>query len=402
MKKSNMKMKVNSIFLSLMCMLLISTPYIAQRSNNIIKLCLELALIILIIANISVSSKCIKKNVPIIVYFIAIVVSTYINHGFASRTLNAIITGGAYVLFYFLTEVFSEKHSNVYVASIVRNNFLFYMIILDFLVIITRGEGLGGFEEAVYLIGNKFMLSYLHMAILALINLENRKLIPERMKRIRIIGFFFYSAFILYIADTTTGLIGCAFVAAFMFIFQKKPKWVNILSKPIMPLIFFLGLNAIFLLTDLILNNSLLTEFFLARSHTSTILSGRVPMYRIAMTAISQNPVWGYGLNYDIVEKTLSFGNAQNGLLKSLLDFGIIGTIAFILVLFMTFRNAEKSNGALKTGYIAFVYGMILCSLVEVNLAAIFMLVCACMNSAEIGGKKAVNIRIRNEHEGGS
>lgn len=376
------KVKVNSAIICLMCLLLLASPYIAQRVNNIIRLSLELILAILIVVKFHVSQKVAKNIFPIILYVLIMVLTTFLAHGMGSRIFNAIVTGGAYVLFYFLIITLSEKYTCKYVINIVRNNLMLYMIILDFFVIVTAGKGLGGkLEESVYLFGNKFMLSYLHMAILAFINFDSHKKISGKTKVIRIILFFLYSMLILYISDTTTGIVGCVFVAAFLLTFMKRKKIIDFLSKPIVPVLFFLGINAVFLLTDVILNNRILESFFLARSHTSTILSGRVTMYKIAMTAISHSPIWGYGLNYDIVQTTLSFGNAQNGLLKSLLDFGIVGTISFLIVLYTTFKNSEKNNETTKIGFLAFIYGMLLCSLVEINLAAIFMLVCASMNA---------------------
>ena len=109
------------------------------------------------------------------------------------------------------------------------------------------------------------------------------------------------------------------------------------------------------------------------------------------MEAIAKNPIWGYGINYDIVRTTLSFGNAQNGLLKMLMDYGVIGTIMFTLVLFTTFKNAYKTNdNNRKAGSIAFIYAMLFCSLVEINLTSIFMLICAFLNSMSSVNNKMI------------
>ncbi len=227
------------------------------------------------------------------------------------------------------------------------------------------------------------MTSYLHMLILALINV-NRSSLSKWKKTIRILLFLLYSLFICVIADTSTGLFGCLTVATVSIIIMWWPLIIQIMSKPYVVIVFFIGLNAVFLLSDFILNNTAFESFFMARSHTSTILSGRVLMYQISMDAIVQSPIWGYGINYDIVQKTLSFGNPQNGILKLLLDYGIVGTVLFCIVLFTTFKNSRFSQYKdLKEAYIIFVYGMLLCSLVEINLAAIFILACAALNSTE-------------------
>lgn len=118
-------------------------------------------------------------------------------------------------------------------------------------------------------------------------------------------------------------------------------------------------------------------------------------MYRIAIQSISTNKVWGYGVNYDIVQQTLSFGNPQNGLLKILLDYGVIGFILFCGILWKTFNLLSKANLQNKDfGLVAFVYSMLFCSLIEINLDSLFFffiaLVLGCANSYMEKGKKAI------------
>jgi O-antigen ligase len=275
------------------------------------------------------------------------------------------------------------------VIRVVKKNIIVYMIILDVFAILTLGKGLGGsglggeIEESVYLLGNKFVVSYLHMVVLAFINQVEGKTFSNRKKLRRVILFLLYSLFICKLIDTTTGMVGCLVVAMILIISIYCPRVIRLMWDPRVVLIFFFGINAIFLLTDYVLGNSSLTSFFLARSHTNTILSGRVIMYKISMEAIAKNPIWGYGLNCEVVLEKLSYGNAQNGLLKMLLDQGVVGTVLFAFVLFSTFSNAKKSKDPKNTvGSIAFIYAMLFCSLVEINLASTFMLICALLNGA--------------------
>ena len=106
-------------------------------------------------------------------------------------------------------------------------------------------------------------------------------------------------------------------------------------------------------------------------------------MYKICMDAIASNPIWGYGINYDIVQTTLSFGNPQNGILKMLLDSGIVGTVSFILVLYTMIPKNKSFFTERQFALIAYIYAMLLCSLVEINISAIFMLSCALLSSSK-------------------
>ena len=124
-------------------------------------------------------------------------------------------------------------------------------------------------------------------------------------------------------------------------------------------------------------------------SHTDTLLSGRLPMYKIVIKCISTNGIWGYGINYDIVQQTLTFGNPQNGLLKMILDYGFIGFVLFCVVLEKSFNCLNKINiSNTDFGLVLFIYGMLFCSLIEINLDSLFFfflaLIYCCANSYKL------------------
>ncbi len=370
----NRKGKVSflSLQLSLTFLLIIASPYISQRINNIIKLCIEIMLIATMITGSKLKRKAVETCIPTIIFLCSTCFSSFRWSGLSSRFMNTFVTGTAYVLFFYI--IYSScKIKQERVNAIIKNNLIFYIVILDFFVLVTRGKGLGGLSEAVYLLGNKFMVSYFHMALLALIIGDYKK--KSNVTIFKIILLSIYSVMICRIADTTTGVLGIIFMLFFWFVANQKPNIYKLLSNPIVIISFFVGSNAIFLLSNIIINNSVISNFLLEHSHTDTLLSGRLPMYKIVMNAISTNWVWGYGINYDIVQATLSFGNAQNGLLKMILDYGVVGTVAFIMIIFFAFKKSRGScQGRVNVGIISFIYGMLFCSLVEINLDALFFL----------------------------
>lgn len=372
MENKKGKISFLSLQLSLTFLLIIASPYIAQRVNNIVKLCIEIMLIIIIITGFKLQKKAVQICFPAIVFLCSTCFSSFRWSGMSSRFMNTFVTGIAYVLFFYIIYSSGKKNQGR-VNVIIKNNLIFYTGILDFFVLITWGKGLGGLPEAVYLLGNKFMVSYFHMALLALIIDEHEK--KNNATAFKVVLFSVYSVIICRIADTTTGVLGIIFILLFWFMVNKKLNIYKLSSNPIVVIIFFLGSNAIFLLSNIIINNSVISNFLLKYSHTNTLLSGRLPMYKIVMNAISTNWVWGYGINYDIVQTTLSFGNAQNGLLKMILDYGVVGTVAFITIIFFAFKKSRKScQVKVNVGIISFIYGMLFCSLVEINLDALFFL----------------------------
>lgn len=376
------KMKFSAFTLSIMCLLLIASPYISQRLNNVIKLGIEIMLFLLLLKKGKINRRMLIGLLPITLFFISTCYSTFRAFDFGSRFINSIITNGSYLTFYIFIGLVSIKMGSEYVMRVINKNLFFYMFILDLFVVITMGRGLGGQNEAVYLIGNKFMVAYLHMYTQAFIN-EDGKRRDDIKKFRRMFLFFVYSCAICIISDTTTGIIGCLCVFMLQILCFKKNKIFDLLCHPVSVIVFFLGINGLFLLTDIIMNNSVISTFFLARSHTSTMLSGRIAMYKISMEAISKNIIWGYGINCDIVYKMLSFGNAQNGILKMLLDYGMIGTIAFCITLLYAFKEKGRNRTADEDACIIFIYAMLFCSLVEINLAGTFMLACALLNGTK-------------------
>ena len=231
------------------------------------------------------------------------------------------------------------------------------------------------------------MVSYFHMALLGL--LINKDWEKGRKRKISIFLYFIYSVMICRVADTMTGVIGLLFIFLFWIIFYTNKKFYQLLIKPLSVLSFFIGLNALFLLSNVLLQNEFIASFLMKYSHTDTLLSGRLPMYKIVIKCISTNGIWGYGINYDIVQQTLTFGNPQNGLLKMILDYGFIGFVLFCVVLEKSFNCLNKINiSNTDFGLVLFIYGMLFCSLIEINLDSLFFfflaLIYCCANSYKL------------------
>ena len=83
------------------------------------------------------------------------------------------------------------------------------------------------------------------------------------------------------------------------------------------------------------------------------------------------------------MEEILGFGNAQNGVLKIIVDSGIVGLIGYALLVYRSMKSNENSS---KEGWAltAFVYCMIIASIVEINLTDyLFFLTIAIIFSAK-------------------
>lgn len=179
---------------------------------------------------------------------------------------------------------------------------------------------------------------------------------------------------IVHVIDCNTGIVGCLVIALVHLISFRKNNLIEIMSKPTTIITFFVLSTFLLVGTDLLLNNQYINNIFGKFSHTSKLLSGRLDMYAITLNGIKAALWMGHGINCTLVQDVLSWGNPQNGLLKMLLDFGIIGTASFLLLIYDSTKNNRNNNKQIEYSMLAFVYGMIICSMVEINLSGLFYL----------------------------
>lgn len=366
---TRVKISKYSIVISLTCLLLISSPYIQQTYNNLIKACLEAAVIIFLVVD-DCMYKSDKKilTIPLVFSFLTCF-STFRWSGFSTRLLNNIVTIGSYVTFFLVFNYCLKRIDPSRVINSIKHNILFYTCVLDFFVLVTWGKGLGGMDEAVYLLGNKFITSYMHMAYFALLFFSGKKYKEDKKV---VLAYWVYSLVICKIADCTTGMIGISVLMFLMFISERKDRIYNVLKRPILFVACLIIPNILLLLTDILTSSKFFSNFFLKYSHTNTMLSGRLTMYQIVLKSIEENWVWGYGINYDVVYQKLGFGNPQNGLLKILLDYGVVGTVCFVILACFALYNLKKVDYIQLKGPLFFIYAMLICSLVEINFNALF------------------------------
>ena len=370
-----MKIKIKSIILVLVCLLILNIPYLSQKMNNMINLVIESFLLIYMFTKLHTKHS-LKSNIYVLLFWLLMVMCTFLNFKFTSRTLNAFVTGAQYFLLFYYISYFSKKDSLQSVVNLLWKYFLFVILIADFIVILSGGNGIWNQDivQRYYLIGNKFTVSYYHMFVLSLFLAQNVNV--KRAKHRNLIFFLLlaYSIFICRVIDCNTGIVGCLVIALVHLISFRKNNLIEIMSKPTTIITFFVLSTFLLVGTDLLLNNQYINNIFIKYSHTSKLLSGRLDMYAITLNGIKAALWMGHGINCTLVQDILSWGNPQNGLLKMLLDFGIIGTASFLLLIYDSTKNNRNNNKQIEYSMLAFVYGMIICSMVEINLSGLFYL----------------------------
>lgn len=364
--------------------MIINIPYLTQTTNNIKTLIIEAAILYYLIRD-KYELKYVKENVPIIMFWVAMVFCTLHATGISTRAINSFVTGFSYVLLFLMIGHFATRRSLQMVVNGFFSIFLFLGIVTDLVVFITKGNGVGGYSIVkLYLLGNKFFVSYLHMLLLVLFYAQDEITLKEKRKKVVFWITLFYSAFVCNFIDCNTGIIGLLVIGVIGIFVDRRSKVCEIISRPEVYVGVFVGLSFLLVGTNVILGNVFIKQLLTRYSHTNEILTGRVDMYRIAIAAILNNPIFGDGINSTIVSDILTWGNAQNGLLKMLLDYGIVGTGFFIYVCWSSLKDCgyKLKNSLILYGMIAFLYGMAVCSMVEINLSGFYFMALAIVKTA--------------------
>jgi O-antigen ligase len=287
------------------------------------------------------------------------------------------VTGTKYILFFVIIEYLCRKNGKQYVFNTLWKIFFIFILIIDIAVLGTGGRGIGGNEVLpFYILGNKFAVSYYHMFILILFLLQNSYIKKEKIRKKVFYLLLVYSIAICVLVSCNTGIIGCL-VIGLMFVLSsnvKKNFIFDFISRPAVFIVFFIGITFLLVGTDILLSSDIIQNIVTNVLNRNMSLTGRLQMYQVALEAITKKPFWGYGINSTYIEDALIWGNAQNGLLKMLLDYGVIGTIVFIYVCFNAIDKGISSKNLNEISYplTTFLYGMIICSMVEINLSALF------------------------------
>lgn len=325
-----------------------------------------------ILTNIKYSN--IKKMKSILILILIIFLSTFYNNNYNTGLSNGIF----YFLQFASLFIYTSSIANKYTIDKCVNYYyyasLILMIIMDVSVLIGIDLDRTHYQNLItYLLGNKFMVSYLHMQAFGLYSLKNYRQ-QEKYNKIKTIIFGISGILICKYVDCSTGIVG-NFLILILLLMPIRDKEKKLMTNSTFILILFLVLNLLLLSGQILLQNGLIKYVIENILNESMTLTGRTKIYEIMGKIILKKPLLGYGYNSDIITIILGYGNAQNGILQFLLDCGIAGTISFFIVLW---NYTKKQKNFLKNWSLyCMLYAFLVCSLVEVCLKFNFFIIIA-------------------------
>lgn len=263
-------------------------------------------------------------------------------------------------------------------------NFLFrYIMILviatDVLLFTKLVTFYDGNHEA-YLVGTKFIVSYLHMDLLMLWFLKSgvTSLRLKNMPKLLLAVLAIYLVIVSVRVQCMTGVLGCVILfICYLLIDRPSRKGLSVLNSPAT-----LSLSMLFCLlfpfvSELIVSIPAVNYFVVSVLGRNENLTGRVEIFEIFSSKMEGHGAFGFGMgNANAAAKTLfGYANAQNAFLQWILQAGVITTIALVLFLLAIYVQRAKMGAFKKTmPLVILLYVYILLGTVETTFSMSFLL----------------------------
>lgn len=216
---------------------------------------------------------------------------------------------------------------------------------------------------AAYPFGNKFTSSYLFVSLISLYGISHN-MKKEKSKITMCVLLILGLSFSIYVgcATATVSLL----LATVIFFFNQK-ICKNIALNPVIATGILIITSVIPFIIDLILKIDFVNYVIFDVFHRSSTVFGRFEIYKTFLPEMIQNKFWfGYGYsNGKMLQISGVFGNAQNGLLEQMINFGFIGVIIILVTVFYALKKSQKENASYM---LILLYAMIIAAIFEVTI----------------------------------
>lgn len=242
--------------------------------------------------------------------------------------------------------------------------------------VILAGRVDAGWYEP-YFVGNKFLLTYYFLVMFCSWGIIHIEEIQNTVKaKVKVIAFCVVGmAFSAYLY-CTTGVVCYLTVLILMLVLPIR----KILEKPLSIAISIVLSGVLPLSMTAILSIPRVNALLLAINETAT-MNARVRIYEILMNIITQKYWLGYGYNTLIVKERL-YSNAQNGMLHIIVQFGMLGAAALVLLCYIATRNRYKRNKDIVEWCEFWLFSLIVAGIIEITFGVFFYVFLAFINCA--------------------
>lgn len=381
MEISRGKIRINYDILAVQLLWL--AIFIVEPINYIIKLLIKLLVVWfdMIYIFCSYEKIDIKYNFWICIYVLIGFYSSYCN--FCNSKVNLLSSIVSLLLIMEVFLVFQIAGTKKEFIEIIKASFgalILLWLPTTISVFLSGHNDFGGNSH--YFIGNKFNVLYYYIFILCLMGILYRKHSCEKVKFKYIFWItYIFSIFMsIYIVCVTASLM-LIFVLICILLFELRRKSIrkkhiitiyNLLSSKIFFIncIVFSGLILLFI--DELVSNEFVSNI-LDLLNKSDTMNSRLKIYTYLNEIITEKLWFGYGYNSVIVANTIG-GNAQNGVMHIIVQFGIMGIVCFLLVCWSSFFNKAKISKFESRWIMYWIYAFVIASVIEIVYGQYFII----------------------------
>ena len=374
-----MKIGIFDLYVYLVFVALFKMYFIPDAIRQIIKIIILFGMLFYIVNR---SDKKALLNYSLI-FSGSIILSGICNYIWGEYTVKALLDSFLYALsFYDLYILFMYAKKNQCVERMKRNLFRINLLYCIFTIISVAVVGISNNSNvSVYLFGNKFTSSYLFISLISLYGMSHDLTLAKNRRRMReMIGVGLL--FSLYVGCATAA---ASLVLAVVIYYVDKTLHTHIISRKIVVIGTLIITAIIPIVIDIVLKNKFFNYIVFDVFHRDTTVYGRVEIYRKYLLVLLKEKFWlGYGYsNGKMLQVTGVFGNAQNGLLEQMMNFGMLGVLAIV----STVRYALKKNSVNTSCMFILLYAMIIAAIFEVTINWFFWIALFSIQWLEEGEK---------------
>lgn len=372
-----MKLKISSIMAFFIYHIIFINLYYVSKYDLVVDAFCVIVLIILCIKFKYFTNKRYKEiNILLFAFIIVILISSFYNKVNMHRGILYAIKILEIFLFW---EYVHQRKEQKSVIKIFLYLTMIYLIITDMLLLFKPSLYLNNSQN--YLLGNKFHVSYLHILLFAFYSFytyEKKNIIVKILK-----GLIWILAITVSITtECNTAVIGCILIIIGSVIAKKKNmKSFNNPRNIILTLIIS---SSMLLYFSGVLHVKPVEYFIVNVLNEDLTLTGRMNIYEKDLEVIPNKLFlgYGYGNSYDVMFEAMGAPNTQNGLLECILNFGVIGTILLIIIIYKVFKDYDQNNN--MNSIILYLYVFAILGMIEITIDITYIALIAMLNNGKI------------------
>lgn len=308
------------------------------------------------------------------IYLVVLLYTAYVGiEGiiFSDNVGSVIVSVLQILVVYFGIRIVADKYG----VRITVNIIFYLLLVIDILMLLiciaTKGAGIPIHENEYvishhYFFGNKFVISYLNMLLIALAYYKYESVLC-------ILLFSVYGIVFCAAVQCSTGIIGILLMVILYVINVMTNK--SLKYSYFVPIL-LIGMALIAVYGTWIMRLPMIQSFAEGVLGESSDFSNRLNIYPRFIEWFLDKPLFGYGSGDvigAIVWEQTGASNCQEGLFQIIFSNGLIGAVLFLFICFYSLRRINFLPCRCDYLYM-YICSMSIISLVEINLSNLYFL----------------------------